>query len=81
MHRPILIAADAPVEVDMYQLNIEINQCMEAPLDQLLAALLNEVVGVLKAIEAPHEAWHIKDQQFQEVSVHAQSAAATKPFT
>ena len=81
MHRPILIAADAPVEVDKHQLNIEINQCLDAPLDQLLAALLNEIVGVLKAIEAPHEAWHIEDQQFQEVLVPAQCASASKPFT
>ncbi len=81
MHRPILIAADGPVEVHKNQINIEINQCLDAPLDQLLAALLNEVVGVLKAIEAPRETCQIENQQFQVVFVPAESAAAAKPFT
>ncbi len=79
--RPILIAADAAVEIEKNQINIEINQCHEAPLDQLLGALLNQLVRVLKQIEAPSESWQIDDAQLHNVPIQVQYATAGKPFT
>ncbi len=79
--RPILIAADAPVEIEKNQINIEINQCHDAPLDQLLGALLNQLVGALKQIEAPIEPWHIDNVQLRSIPIPAQYTTASKPFT
>ena len=79
--RPILIAADAAVEIEKNQINIEINQCHEAPLDQLLGALLNQLVGALKQIEAPIASWQMDDVQLHSVPIYAQTASASKPFT
>ncbi len=79
--RPILIAADAAVEIEKNQINIEINQCHEAPLDQLLGALLNQLVRALKQIEAPNEAWQIDDSKLHSIPIHVQYATANKPFT
>ncbi len=79
--RPILIAADAAVEIEKNQINIEINQCQELPLDQLLGALLNQLVGALKQIEAPIETWQIEDVQLHRAPIPAQYTTANKPFT
>ena len=79
--RPILIAADAAVEIEKNQINIEINQCHEVPLDQLLGALLNQLVRALKQIEAPVEPWHIDHSQLHNIPQHVQYATASKPFT
>ncbi len=79
--RPILIAADAPVEIEKNQINIEINQCHEVPLDQLLGALLNQLVRALKQIEAPTESWQIEDVQLLRIPISAHYATANKPFT
>ncbi len=79
--RPILIAADAVVEIEKNQINIEINQCNEAPLDQLLGALLNQLVAAIKQIEAASESWQIEDVQLHSIPISAQYATASKPFT
>ena len=79
--RPILIAADAAVEIEKNQINIEINQCHEAPLDHLLGALLNQLVRALKQIEAPSELLQIEDVQLHRIPVSVQYATANKPFT
>ena len=79
--RPILIADDAAVEIEKNQINIEINQCHEAPLDQLLGALLNQLVGALKQLQAPIQPWHFDDVQLRSVSLSVQYATASKPFT
>ena len=79
--RPILIAADAAVEIEKNQINIEINQCHQAPLDQLLGALLNQLVRALKQIEAPVDPWQIEDAQLHRIPVSVQYATANKPFT
>ncbi len=79
--RPILIAADAAVEIEKNQINIEINQCHQAPLGQLLGALLNQLVGALKQIEAPSESWRIEEVQLPRVPIPVQYATASKPFT
>ena len=79
--RPILIAADAAVEIEKNQINIEINQCLEVPLDQLLGALLNQLVIALKQIEAPSEYWQIDSAQLHNIPIQIQYATASKPFT
>ncbi len=79
--RPILIAADAAVEIEKNQINIEINQCHQAPLDQLLGALLNQLVKALKQIEAPGESWQIDDAHLHNIPIQVQYATANKPFT
>ena len=79
--RPILIAADAAVEIEKNQINIEINQCHQAPLGQLLGALLNQLVGALKQIEAPSESWQIEEVQLPRFPIPVQYATASKPFT
>ena len=79
IHRPILIAADAPVEIDLNLLNIEINHCHQAPLNVLLTALLNHVVQVLRYLEAPKQSW--QPESCQAPILTAPSAEPTKPFT
>ena len=79
IHRPILIAADAPFEIESNQINIEINRCHEAPLDELLTALLNHVVQVLHYLEAPRQTW--KSESCQVSAIASTSAQPTKPFT
>ena len=79
IHRPILIAADAPIEIESNQLNIEINQCHQAPLNELLTALLNHVVEVLRYLEAPKQTW--KSESLAVPILEAPSAEPTKPFT
>ena len=79
IHRPILIAADAPIEIESSQLNIEINQCHQAPLNELLTALLNHVVQVLHYLEAPKQTW--QPQSCQVLTIEGPCAQPTKPFT
>ena len=79
IHRPILIAADAPVEIEANQLSIEINQCHQAPLNELLTALLNHVVQVLRYLEAPKQAWN--SESIAVPTLEATTAQPTKPFT
>ncbi len=79
--RPILIAADAAVEIEKNQINIEINQCQDVPLDQLLGALLNQLVIALRQIEAPSESWQIEDVQLRTFPLSIQYSTASKPFT
>ena len=79
IHRPILIAADAPIEIEANQLNIEINYCHQAPLNELLTALLNHVVQVLRYLEAPKQAW--QHESFAVPALTAPDAQLTKPFT
>ena len=79
IHRPILIAADAPLEIEPNQLNIEINHCHQAPLNELLTALLNHVVEVLRYLEAPKQAWQSKPLLVPTIA--APTAQPTKPFT
>ena len=79
IHRPILIAADAPVEIEPNQINIEINLCHRAPLNELLTALLNHVVELLRYLEAPKQSWH--SESFALQTIEAPSAQPTKPFT
>ena len=79
IHRPILIAADAPIEIEANQLNIEINYCYEAPLNELLTALLNHLVEVLHFLQAPKQTW-----QSNSIAVPAltePNVQPTKPFT
>ncbi len=79
IHRPILIAADAPVEIENNQINIEINLCHQAPLNELLTALLNHVVEVLRYLEAPKQTW--ESESFAVPAIAAPTAQPTKPFT
>ncbi len=79
IHRPILIAADAPIEIESTQLNIEINQCHQAPLNELLTALLNHVVQVLRYFEVPKQAW--QSESFAIPTIAAPTAQPNKPFT
>ncbi len=79
IHRPILIAADAHIEIESNQLNIEINHCYPAPLNELLTALLNHVVQVLRYLEAPKQAW--KSESIAIPTIEAPIAQPTKPFT
>ena len=79
IHRPILIAADAPIEIEPNQINIEINYCHQAPLNELLTALLNHVVQVLRYIEAPKQTW--QSEAFAVPTIEAPSTQPTKPFT
>ena len=79
IHRPILIAADAPVEIEANQLNIEINHCHQAPLNELLTALLNHLVQVLRYLEAPKQAW--QSESFTVPTIAEPSAQPNKPFT
>ena len=79
IHRPILIAADAPIEIEANQLNIEINYCHQAPLNELLTALLNHVVKMLRYLEAPKQTW--QSESLAVATIAAPSAKPTKPFT
>ncbi len=79
IHRPILIAADAPIEIEKNQLNIEINYCHQAPLNELLTALLNHVVEVLHYLEAPKQTW--KSESIPVPALPAPTVQPTKPFT
>ncbi len=79
IHRPILIAADAPIEIERNQINIEINHCHQAPLNELLTALLNHVVEVLRYLEAPKQAW--QSESLAVPAIAAPTAQPTKPFT
>ncbi len=79
IHRPILIAADAPVEIEANQLNIEIDHCHQAPLNELLTALLNHVVQVLRYLEAPMQTW--QSESLAIPALEAPSAHPNKPFT
>ena len=79
IHRPILIAADAPIGIDDNQLNIEINHCRQAPLNELLTALLNHLVEVLRYLEVPKQTW--KSESIAVPTLEASSAQPTKPFT
>ena len=79
IHRPILIAADAPVEIESKQINIEINFCHQAPLNELLTALLNHVVEVLCHLEAPTQTWQSDSIALQAIA--ESSVQPTKPFT
>ena len=79
IHRPILIAADAPIEIEPNQLNIEINHCHQAPLNELLTALLNHVVELLRYLEAPKQAW--QSECLAVTILEAPTAKPTKPFT
>ena len=79
IHRPILIAADAPIEIESNQINIEINHCRQAPLNEFLTALLNHVVEVLRYLEAPKQTW--ESESFAIPAIEAPTAQPTKPFT
>ena len=79
IHRPILIAADAPIEIETNQLNIEINHCHQAPLNELLTALLNHLVQVLHYLETPKQNW--QSESFAIPTIEAPTAQPTKPFT
>ena len=79
IHRPILIAADAPIEIESNQLNIEINHCHQAPLNELLTALLNHVVEVLRYLEAPKQTW--QSESLAVATIAEPSAQPNKPFT
>ena len=79
IHRPILIAADAPIEIESNQINIEINYCHQAPLNELLTALLNHVVEVLRYLEVPKQAW--KSESFPVPTIETPTTQPTKPFT
>ena len=79
IHRPILIAADAPVEIEANQLNTDINYCHQAPLNELLTALLNHVVKMLRYLEAPKQTW--QSESLAVATIAAPSAKPTKPFT
>ena len=79
IHRPILIAADAPIEIEHNQINVEINHCHQAPLNELLTALLNHVVEVLRYLETPKQAW--KSESLAVPAIAAPSAQPNKPFT
>ena len=48
---------------------------------ELLGALLNQLVGALKQIEAPIASWQMDDVQLHSVPIYAQTASASKPFT
>ena len=74
-----LIAADAPIEIEANQLNIEINHCRQAPLNEFLTALLNHVVEVLRYLEAPQQTWG--SESFAIPEIEAPTAQPTKPFT
>ena len=79
IHRPILIAADAPIEIEANQLHIEINHCHQAPLNELLTALLNHVVELLRYLEAPKQTWQSESSAVP--ALEASSAQPNKPFT
>ncbi len=79
IHRPILIAADAHIEIEPNQLNIEINHCHLAPLNELLTALLNHVVKVLRYLEAPRQTW--QQESVAVPAITSPNAQPTKPFT
>ena len=79
IHRPILIAADAPIEIESNQINIEINHCRQAPLNEFLTALLNHLVEVLRYLEAPKQTWGSESLAIPEIE--APTAQPTKPFT
>ena len=79
IHRPILIAADAPIEIENDQINIQINHCHQAPLNELLTALLNHLVQVLRYLEAPKQTW--QPESFTVPTIEASSAQPNKPFT
>ncbi len=79
IHRPILIAADAPIEIENNQINIEINYCHQAPLNELLTALLDHVVEVLRYLEGPKQPW--KSESIAVLILEAPIAQPTKPFT
>ena len=79
IHRPILIAADSPLEIDSNQINIEISHCFEPPLSQLLTALLNHVVEVLRYLESPRPPW--KSEALEVPRLTAPVAEPCKPFT
>ena len=79
IHRPILIAADAPIEIEANQLNIEINHCHQAPLNELLTALLNHVVQVLRYLEGPKQTW--QSESIAIPTIAAPTIQPTKPFT
>ncbi len=79
IHRPILIAADAPIAIEPNQINIEINDCHQAPLNELLTALLNHVVQVLRYLEAPKQTW--KSESIAVPTIEAPSTQPNKPFT
>ena len=79
IHRPILIAADAPIEIEANQLNIEISHCHQAPLNELLTALLNHVVQVLRYLEGPKQTW--QSESIAIPTIAAPTIQPTKPFT
>ena len=79
VHRPILIAADAPIEIESNQINIEIDHCHLAPLNELLTSLLNHLVEVLRYLEVPKQTWQSASSQVLTLATPA--AEPTKPFT
>ena len=79
IHRPILIAADAPIEIEANQLSIEINYCHQAPLSELLTALLNHVVALLRYLEAPKQPR--QSESYSVPTIEEPSAQPNKPFT